>query len=137
MELHNSFCQLCHLDSIYPIAGDRSVCYCVVNVQKNQAQLSPPPLPQPSKENQIFAHQQEKSCRYINLCVLPPDFRVLLAGSASFAFMHTFYFFHFSALQIQKRQSAVKLSVILDNIISLGQKQSSVTVRKGVFPSFQ
>lgn len=31
---HNSCCQLCHLDSIYPILGDSSVCYCVVNVQK-------------------------------------------------------------------------------------------------------
>lgn len=34
MKPHNSCCQLCHLDSIYPILGDSSVCYCVVNVPK-------------------------------------------------------------------------------------------------------
>lgn len=48
MELHNSFCQLCHLDSIYPILGDRSVCYCVVNVLKNQALHSPLPYHNPT-----------------------------------------------------------------------------------------
>ena len=134
MELDNSFCQLCHLDSIYPILGDRSVSYRVVNVPKKQAQLSPPYLPHPSKQNQNFAHQQDKSCRYIPLFVVPLDFRVFLDSSASFAFMHTFYFsfFPFSALHLQKRQSAVKSSVILDSIIPLVQKQSRVTEERGI-----